>query len=121
MSKTNNHEELHGNMPLSQSKLTEIIDSAASSVVGTGGYSHSDTSKWNSQIIAKVLEALKDESKGFKFLVHSTLVEVTDHRPGIKSSTGGFWNTEKDGVWNYKWTNDKVDVLVSVAWIHSSV
>lgn len=106
--------------PLPASQLSSIIDSAASSVVASE-YSHSDTSKWNSEIIAKIIDALKAESKGYKFLVHNTLVEVTDHRPGIKSSTGGFWNPEKDGVWNYKWTNGKVDVLVSIAWIHSTV
>ncbi len=40
-------------------------------------------------------------------------------RRGIHSATAGYWNAEKDGIWNFKFdASDKgIEVIVCVVWI----
>jgi hypothetical protein len=88
-----------------------------------------------------ILTALISESKGevqYKFAVNSTIIQhLTDPRPagsdaattpstatvgrrGMHSATGAYWNTEKDGIWNYKYEGGEakgMDVVVCVMWV----
>ncbi|KAI9883185.1 MAG: hypothetical protein M1823_005042 [Watsoniomyces obsoletus] len=43
-------------------------------------------------------------------------------RRGIHSATAGYWNAEKDGIWNFKYdASDKgIEVIVCVVWISLS-
>ncbi|MCJ1356046.1 MAG: hypothetical protein MMC33_006040 [Icmadophila ericetorum] len=38
---------------------------------------------------------------------------------GMHSATGAYWNSEKDGMWSFKWDGGErgFDVVVSVVWV----
>lgn len=41
-------------------------------------------------------------------------------RRGMHSATGAYWNTEQDGIWNFKYEEAEakgMDVVISVLWI----
>ncbi|KAL9582616.1 MAG: hypothetical protein Q9212_003195 [Teloschistes hypoglaucus] len=41
-------------------------------------------------------------------------------RRGMHSASGAYWNTEKDGMWNWKYTKSEqkgFDVVLSIIWI----
>lgn len=64
-------------------------------------------------------------------MVNSTIVQhapVGEGRRGMHSATAGYWNLERDGMWNYKFDGSGVtmegtgrglglDVVVSVIWV----
>jgi hypothetical protein len=88
-----------------------------------------------------ILNSLISETKGevqYKFAVNSTIIQhLTDPRPagsdttpaastgtvgrrGMHSATGAYWNTEKDGIWNYKYEGGEakgMDVVVCIMWV----
>lgn len=39
---------------------------------------------------------------------------------GIRTTSGAYWNSEKDGIWNYKYEGKGVDAILSIAWVHAS-
>lgn len=81
----------------------------------------------------------------FKFAVNSTIIQhLSDPRPsgtttsssstetaatettakvgrrGMHSASGAYWNTDKDGLWSFKYEGGEakgMDVVVSVMWI----
>lgn len=95
----------------------------------------------------KILSSLISESKPanapadaqapFKFAVNSTIIQhLSDPRStgsdgasgeagkvgrrGMHSASGAYWNTEKDGMWSFKYEGGEakgMDVVVSVMWI----
>lgn len=78
-----------------------------------------------------MLKGIEKESTAtnYKYIVYVTLIErVSDSATslrGIRTSSGAFWNSDKDGMWNHKWsspggTSSGVDVVFSIAWIHST-
>ncbi|KAL8970444.1 MAG: hypothetical protein Q9183_001522 [Haloplaca sp. 2 TL-2023] len=113
-------------------------------------YEHSRTEAWNNSIINSVLKSLIAEASTptqtpvHKFAVTSTIIQHTTPplsrpppdeaaaangadqqgnsigRRGMHSASGAYWNTEKDGMWNWKYTKgeDKgFDVVLSIMWI----
>lgn len=96
----------------------------------------------------KILASLISESKPanagadaqapYKFAVNSTIIQhLSDPRPagsdstasaeptkvgrrGMHSASGAYWNTDKDGMWSFKYEGGEskgMDVVVSVMWI----
>ncbi|KAG9525123.1 dynein light chain, cytosolic, partial [Aureobasidium melanogenum] len=128
--------------PVTETRLSQIAADACNSAFSSATtYNHAQTEQWNSEIIKSILTALISESKGevqYKFAVNSTIIQhLTDPRPagsdasatpstatvgrrGMHSATGAYWNTEKDGIWNYKYEGGEakgMDVVVCVMWV----
>lgn len=97
-------------------------------------YSHDESLEWNNQIIActinllvestnkdSILSKLKEQSRSYKYIIYVTLLDQLPSGPkGIRTSSGAYWNSEKDGLWNFKYEGKGVDAIVSIAWIHST-
>ncbi|KAK9475273.1 Tctex-1 [Dipodascopsis tothii] len=116
--------KLSSNSPIAVAKLKEMCSQVCGSVISPETvYTHALTSEWNDRIIKGVLDLLVAESKRHKFLIYSTVVERDESSStrGMHSTTGAYWNSAKDGIWNYKWgggTADRgMDVVISIAWI----
>ncbi|KAH0389276.1 dynein light chain, cytosolic, partial [Aureobasidium melanogenum] len=128
--------------PVTETRLSQIAADACNNAFSSATtYNHAQTEQWNSEIIKSILTALISESKGevqYKFAVNSTIIQhLTDPRPagsdasatpstatvgrrGMHSATGAYWNTEKDGIWNYKYEGGEakgMDVVVCVMWV----
>ncbi|KAL1302837.1 hypothetical protein AAFC00_003170 [Neodothiora populina] len=135
--------------PVSLQRLKQIATDACDSALEKAeSYNHSQTEQWNNAIIGKILSSLISESKPanapadaqapFKFAVNSTIIQhLSDPRPtgsdsqsssdpakvgrrGMHSASGAYWNTEKDGMWSFKYEGGEakgMDVVVSVMWI----
>ena len=118
----------------------EACESAFSSV---NDYDHASTSSWNTHIINTVLHTLIAETAPsgqqplYKFAVNSTIIQhgldtrsaasEDEGRPagkkGMHSASGAFWNSEKDGMWNFKYGKSEskgFDVIINVIWISLS-
>jgi dynein light chain Tctex-type 1 len=68
-----------------------------------------------------ILLKLKQESASYKYIIYVTLLDHHASGPkGIRTTSGAYWNSEKDGMWNYKFEGTGVDAIISIAWIHSS-
>lgn len=100
------------------SHLEKIVDSACSSIIKDETYSHETSKETSNKLIEQIINSLKSETKGFKFIVHVTLLDKSITGPkGIRSLCGAYWNSEKDGLWNHKWSNDQTEAIISLAWI----
>lgn len=80
-------------------------------------------------MLAGIQSESGSSSSSYKYIVYVTIVErVSDKASslrGIRTSSGAFWNQDKDGMWNHKWASPAsvrgtggVDVVFSVAWVH---
>lgn len=69
-----------------------------------------------------------DTPPSFKYVVNSTIIQhhasptesTTAGRRGMHSAQGAYWNSEKDGMWSYKWDAAEkkgLDVVIMVVWI----
>ncbi|GAB7355051.1 hypothetical protein MBLNU459_g5648t1 [Dothideomycetes sp. NU459] len=135
--------------PVSQQRLKQIATDACDlALEKADSYNHSQTEQWNTAIINKILQSLISESRPanaasdsqppFKFAVNSTIIQhLSDPRPagsdskdtselssagrrGMHAASGAYWNTEKDGIWSFKYEGGEakgMDVVVSVMWI----
>ncbi|KAK9381254.1 Tctex-1 [Kockiozyma suomiensis] len=116
--------KLASNSPIPVAKLEEICSKALASIISPSTiYKHENTSSWNELIVNAVLKALIAESSANKYIVYSTIIQ---HDPsnvtrGIHSTSGAYWNNEKDGMWNYSWTGGAEEnglfVVLSIAWV----
>jgi len=105
------------------------------------------TESWNNAIINHILRSLISETTPqatgstpaqtpYKFAVNSTIMQhpsnktksdegtedsvTTGGRRGMHSACGGFWNTEKDGMYAFKHDAKNMDVVVSLIWIYTA-
>lgn len=102
------------------SQLENIVDSACSSAIKDEPYTHETSKETSNELIGHIIDSLKSVTKGFKFIVHVTLLDKTTTGPkGIRSFCGAYWNSEKDGLWNHKWSNDHTEAIISLSWISS--
>lgn len=79
------------------------------------------------QLVLKGIEK-ETSAQNYKYIVYVTTIERVSNASsdsgslsrGIRTSSGGYWNPEKDGMWNHKWTTSgtNIDVVFSIAWIH---
>ena len=61
----------------------------------------------------------------YKFAINSTVLQNSagggsSEKRGMFSSVGAFWNSEKDGMWSYKYDMGEklgLDIVMSVIWI----
>ncbi|KAK7207801.1 Tctex-1 [Myxozyma melibiosi] len=116
--------KLAANSPIPTAKLEDICSKALSSIIQpTTVYKHDSTASWNDAIINTILKSLVAESSTCKYVVYSTIIqnEPAAVARGIHSTSGAYWNNEKDGLWNYSWTGGAGDeglyVVISIAWI----
>ncbi|KAJ8099051.1 Tctex-1 [Lipomyces tetrasporus] len=116
--------KLSSNTPISLSKLSDICTEACSETIPPDTvYDHSRTSSWNEQIIHAVLKSLIGACSTHKFIVYTTIIQrdVTALSRGIHSTSGAYWNNDKDGMYNFSWNGgDKdrgLDIVLSIAWI----
>ena len=76
-------------------------------------------------------------AQSYKFVVNSTLIQhasvpgasekVADTASrGMHAASGALWNSEKDGMWSFKWgaedgsgENRGFDVVINIVWIAS--
>ncbi|KAK6535196.1 hypothetical protein TWF694_001666 [Orbilia ellipsospora] len=133
--------------PIPPIRIKQICGDACNAALGDSPtYTHSMTETWNTNIINGILRQLISESTPtsgtsaasscpYKFAVNSTIIQhaggsrsvggdddsssVTGSqgRRGMHSACGGYWNTEKDGMWAYKHTLKDMDIVVSIIWI----
>ncbi|KAK6499260.1 hypothetical protein TWF506_003887 [Arthrobotrys conoides] len=129
--------------PIPPIRIKQICGDACNSALGDSPtYTHSMTETWNTNIINGILRALISESTPasttacpYKYAVNSTIIQhvggarsvsggdddsasvTSQARRGMHSACGGYWNTEKDGMWAYKHTLKDMDVVVSIIWI----
>ncbi|KAK6359557.1 hypothetical protein TWF696_000710 [Orbilia brochopaga] len=131
--------------PIPPIRIKQICADACHAALGDSPtYTHSMTETWNTNIINGILRQLISESTPsssppsscpFKFAVNSTIIQhaggsgkavsdddsssvtTTAGRRGMHSACGGYWNTEKDGMWAYKHTLKDMDIVVSIIWI----
>ncbi|CDO51512.1 conserved hypothetical protein. Putative dynein light chain protein [Geotrichum candidum] len=119
--------------PIPVLTLGKICDEVCTDVFdNVRNYDHEKSTAWNNEIIQLVLKGIEKESsaQNYKYIVYVTTIERVSDAPsesdspsrGIRTSSGGFWNPEKDGMWNHKWTTSgtNIDVVFSIAWIHST-
>ncbi|KAI9787800.1 MAG: hypothetical protein M1816_007448 [Peltula sp. TS41687] len=105
--------------PISPRRLEAIaIQACRKTLQDVTEYDHSQCERWNTEIIHSILERLIEDAspKGaHKFIVNSTIVQhaptakgttttttTGEGRRGMHSATAGYWNLQKDGMWNYK-------------------
>nr|OQO18781.1 hypothetical protein B0A51_13753 [Rachicladosporium sp. CCFEE 5018] len=130
------------NSPISLATLTDLATFACSSTLSTAtSYTHADTQSQNERIINTLLQSLiitttsepsstESHSGQYKFAVTSTIIQHLEGREadgegkvekrGMHSASGAYWNSERDGMWSYKWEGGEgrgMDVVVSVMWI----
>ncbi|OQO02897.1 hypothetical protein B0A48_11180 [Cryoendolithus antarcticus] len=112
------------NSPIPLATLTDLAASACSSALSTAtSYTHADTQSQNERIINTLLQSLisattssetSEVSTGqYKFAVTSTIIQHLEGREaegegklekrGMHSASGAYWNSERDGMWSYKW------------------
>jgi hypothetical protein len=121
--------------PISTSQLQEITNEACENTLGgVEKYSHGDAQKWNDAIINTILQSLISKTSSdntppsYKYVVNSTIIQHhaspteagTGGRRGMHSAQGAYWNSEKDGMWSYKWDAAEkkgLDVVIMVVWI----
>ncbi|CAN6602256.1 hypothetical protein TRVA0_002S00892 [Trichomonascus vanleenenianus] len=110
---------LGSNSPLSPDELQDICKNACGDLLDSE-YDHEKSSEWNSRVINSILGKLREATKSYKFVTYVTLVDKSSAGPnGIRTSTGSYWNSEKDGVWNFKIQGSKIDAIVSIVWVYS--
>jgi len=83
-------------------------------------YDHYSTESWNAHIINTILSQLLNETSSdeqppqYKFAVNSTIMQhsaddtangdvSSPGKRGMHSASGAYWNSDKDGMWNFKY------------------
>ncbi|KAL0263008.1 hypothetical protein SLS55_001983 [Diplodia seriata] len=125
-------------------------DACDAAVGTAESYIHSSTAEWNNTIINTILKSLISETSTgpnnqppFKYAVNSTIIQhaptfsrtADDSAPasedqaaslakvgrrGMHSAAGAYWNSEKDGMWSFKYDGGEkkgLDVVINVMWI----
>jgi len=125
------------NFPISDADLTKIASEACTTTISTAtSYDHTQVSAWNTSIINTILKSLissttppSSASPPYKFAVNSTIIQHLSAaggdgepvgRRGMHSASGAYWNSERDGMFSYKFEGAMergFDVVVSVVWI----
>jgi len=117
-------------------KPTDGLQACDSAFQSTGSYDHASTQSWNSHIINAILQNLIGETSSsgqqpsYKFAVNSTIIQHAFEtreeeggaagKRGMHSASGAYWNSESDGMWNFKYEKSEskgFDVVISVIWI----
>ncbi|KAK9452916.1 Tctex-1 [Dipodascopsis uninucleata] len=86
-------------------------------------YAHDKTTFWNEALIKAILKSLIDVCPTHKFIVYSTIIQndTTTKSRGIHSTSGAYWNSETDGMYNFQWAGGVQDaglnIVISITWI----
>ncbi|KAK9466288.1 Tctex-1 [Lipomyces arxii] len=115
--------KLAGNTPISIDRLGEICKKACEDAIPQDYiYEHAKVAAMTQSIVQSSLKQLVDACQTHKFIVYVTVIQRGPGATrGIHTGSGAFWNSEKDGMFNYSFSGGDsehgVDTVVSVSWI----